>query len=164
MERLEQFPGNFVEKLNFAVQSLSRVWLFETPSPAAFQASLSFTISHSLLKFMFIESVMLSNYLILCHPLFLLPSILSSIRVFSSESALWIRRPKYWSFSFIISPSNEFAGLFSFRFLKINVKVKNGFFTPLKQQMLQPQWGSSRVPGITGKKKCTSNVSEECGK
>ena len=164
MERLEQFPGNFVEKLNFAVQSLSRVWLFATTGPEAFQASLSFTITRSLLKFMSIESVMLSNYLILCHPLLLLPSIFPSIRVFSSESALCIRWPKYWSFSFIISPANEFSWLFSFRFLKINVKVKSGFFTPLKQQVLQPQWGNSRVPGITGKKKCTSNISEECPK
>ena len=125
----------------------------------------SFPVLHylpRLFKFMSIESVMLPNYLILCHPLLILLSILASIRVFSSESALCIRWPKYWSFSFIISPSNEFSGLFSFRFLKINVKVKNGFFTPLKQQMLQPQWGNSRVPVITGKKKCTSNISEEC--
>ena len=82
---------------------------------AARQASLSFTIPWSLLKLMFIESVMPSNHLILCHPLLLLPSILPSIRVFSSESALPIRWPKYWSFSFSISPSNEYSGLISFR-------------------------------------------------
>ena len=82
---------------------------------AARQASLSFTIPWSLLKLMFIESVMPSNHLILCHPLLLLPSIFPSIRVFSSESALPIRWPKYWSFSFSISPSNEYSGLISFR-------------------------------------------------
>ena len=85
------------------------------PWTAACQASLSFTISQSLLKLMSVESVMPSNYLVLCHPLFLLPSILPSIRVFSSESALHIRWPKYWSFSFSISPSNEYARLISFR-------------------------------------------------
>ena len=94
---------------------LGRVWLFVTPWTAACQASLSFTISQSLLKLMSIESVIPSNHLILCHPLFLLPSIFSSIRVFSSESALLIRGPKYWSFSFSISPSNEYSGLISFR-------------------------------------------------
>ena len=85
------------------------------PWTAACQASLSFTISQSVLKLMSVESVMPSNYLVLCHPLFLLPSTLPSIRVFSSESALHIRWPKYWSFSFSISPSNEYARLISFR-------------------------------------------------
>ena len=85
--------------------SLSRVQLFETPWTVAHQASLSFTISQSLLKFMLIESVMLSNHLILCRLLLLLPSVFPSIRVFSSESAPHIRWPKYWSFS--INPSNE---------------------------------------------------------
>ena len=98
-----------------SVQSLSRVRLFATPWTAACQASLSFTNSQSLLELMFIESVMPSNHLILCRPLLLLPSILPSIRVFSNESALRIRRPKDWSFSFNISPSNEYLGLFSFR-------------------------------------------------
>ena len=84
-----------------------------TPWTAACQASLSFTISWSLLKLMSIKSVMPSNHLILCHPLLLLPSIFPSIRVFSNELALRIRRPKYWSFSF--SPSNEYSGLISFR-------------------------------------------------
>ena len=97
-----------------SVQSLRRVWLFVTPWPAAHQASLSITNSRSLLKFMSIKSVMPSNHLILCHPL-LLPSIFPSIRVFSSESVLHIKWPKYWSFNFSISPSNEYSGLISFR-------------------------------------------------
>ena len=90
-----------------SVQSLSRVWLFATPWTAACQASLSITNSQSLPKSMSIESVMPSNHLILCCPLLLLPSIFPSIRVFSNESALCIRWPNYWSFSFNISPSNE---------------------------------------------------------
>ena len=86
-----------------------------TPWTAAHEASLPITSSGSLLKLMSIKSVMPSNYLILCHPLFLLPSIIPSIRVFSNESALRIRWPKYWSFSFNISLSNEYSGLISFR-------------------------------------------------
>ena len=97
------------------VQLLSHVWLFVTPWTVPCQASLSFTISWSLLKLISIESVVPSNYLILCHPLLLLPSIFPSIRVFSNESVLCIRWPKYWSFSFSISPSNEYSGLISFR-------------------------------------------------
>ena len=97
-----------------SIQSLSRVWLFVTPWIAAHQASLSITNSWSLLKLMSIEPVMPSNNLILCRPL-LLPSIFPSIRVFSNESVLHIRRPKYWSFSFNISPSNEYSGLIYFR-------------------------------------------------
>ena len=96
-----------------SVQSLSCVQLFVTPWTAAHQASLSITNSRSLLKL--IESVMPSNHLILCRPLLLLPSIFPSIRVFSNESALRIRWPKYWSFSFNISSSNEYSGLISFR-------------------------------------------------
>ena len=96
------------------VQSLSHVWLFVTPWTAAHQASLSITNSQSLLKFMSIESVMPSDHLILCHPLLLLPSIFPSIRIFSNNLALCIRWPKYWSFSFSISPSNEYSGLISF--------------------------------------------------
>ena len=96
------------------VQSLSCVRLFVTPWTAACQASLSITNSWSLLKLMSIELVISSNHLILCQPL-LLPSIFPSIRVFSNESALHIRRPKYWNFSFSISPSNEYSGLISFR-------------------------------------------------
>ena len=99
----------------FVVQSLSCVQLFQTPWTAAHQASLSFTISHSLLKLMSIESVMPSNHFILCHPLLLLPSIFVSIRVFSNESVLPVRWLKYWSFSLSISPSNEYSGLIYFR-------------------------------------------------
>ena len=97
-----------------SVQLLSSIWLFVTPWTAAHQASLSITNSRSLLKLMSIESAMLSNPLILCGPLLLPPSIFPSIRVFS-ESVLHIRWPKYWSFSFSISPSNEYSGLISFR-------------------------------------------------
>ena len=93
-----------------SVQSLSRVRLFTTPWTAAHQASLSIANSQSPPKLMFIESVMLSNHLILCRPLLLPPSIFPSSRVFSNESALCIRWPKYWSFSFNISPSNEIPG------------------------------------------------------
>ena len=98
-----------------SVQSFSHVQLFVIPGTAACQASLSFTISQSLLKLLSIESVMPSNHLILCHPLLLLPSIFPNIGVFSNESALRIRWPKDWSFSFSISPSNEYLGLISFR-------------------------------------------------
>ena len=97
------------------VQSLSHFQLFETPWTAACQAPLSFTISWSLLKFMSIELVMIYNYLIFCHLLFLLPSIFPSISIFSNELALSIRRPKLWNFSFSNSPSNEYSGLISFR-------------------------------------------------
>ena len=98
-----------------SVQLLSRVQLFATPRTAACQASQSIINSWSLLKLMSIESVMPSNHLILCHPLLLPPSIFPNIRVFSNESALHIRWPKYRSFSFNISPSNEYSGLISFR-------------------------------------------------
>ena len=106
------------ESLNFifsSVQSLSRVWLFVIPWTAACQVSLSIANSRSLLKLMSIESVMPSNHLILCHPLLLLPSIFPSIKVFSNESALCIRWPKYWSCSFNISSSREHSGLIYFR-------------------------------------------------
>ena len=95
---------------------LSHVWLFVTSWTVAHQNSLSFTIFQSLFKLMSIESMMLSNRLILCHPVILLPLIFPSIRVFSNKSALCIRWPEYWSFSFSISPSNEHSGLISFRF------------------------------------------------
>ena len=98
-----------------SVQSLSRVQLFATPWTAARQTSLSNTNFWSLLKLMPIESAMLSNHLILCCPFLLLPSIFPSIRVFSNESVLYIRWPKYWSFSFNISPSNAYSGWISFR-------------------------------------------------
>ena len=103
-------------KVQFSsVQLLSRVQLFVTPRITASQASLSITNSQSLPKFMPIELVMLSNHLILRHPLLLLPSIFPNIRVFSNESALLSRWPKYWNFSFNISPCNEYSGLISFR-------------------------------------------------
>ena len=102
--------------LNFSsVQSLSRVRLFATPWTAAHQASLSINNSRSLLKLTSIEPAMPSNHSILCRPLLLLPSIFPSIKVFSNESVLHIMWPKYWSFSFNISPSNEYSGLISFR-------------------------------------------------
>ena len=97
------------------VQLLSRVQLFVTPWTAARQASLSITNSRSLVKLMSIVSAMPSNHLILCHPLLLLPSIFPSVRVLSNESALCIRWPKYWHFSFSISPSHDYLGLISFR-------------------------------------------------
>ena len=110
--------GHFVLGISVqfnSVQLLSCVRLFVTPWTAAHQASWSITNSRSLLKLMSIESVMPSNHLILCCPLLLLPSIFPSMRVFSDESALCIRWPEYWSFSFSISPSNEYSGLISFK-------------------------------------------------
>ena len=98
-----------------SVQSLSRIWLFETPWIAACQASLSITNSRSSPRLTFIESMMPSSHLILCHPLLLSPPIPPSIRVFSNESTLRMRWPKYWSFSFSIIPSKEISGLISFR-------------------------------------------------
>ena len=105
---------NLILQFLSSVQSLSPVWLLTTPWIAARQASLSVTNSQSLLKLMSIESVMPSSHLILC-PLLLLPPVPRSIRVFSSESTLRMRWPKYWSFSFSISPSSEHPGLISFR-------------------------------------------------
>ena len=107
----------FRSPISFSVQSsqLSRVKLFVTPWTVALQASWSITNSWILLKFISIKSVMPSSHLIFCHPFLLLPSIFPSIRVFSNESVLHIRWPKYWSFSFSISPSNEFSELISFR-------------------------------------------------
>ena len=97
------------------LQLLNHVQLFATPQIEAFQAFMPSTISQSLLRFLCTELVMLSNYLILCCPLLPLPSIFPSIRVFSNESTLHIRQPKYWSFSFSISPCNKYSGLISFR-------------------------------------------------
>ena len=111
---IDPYPALSLMSLFSSVQSLSRVQLFATPWTAARQASLSVTNSWRLLKLMSIESVMPSNRLILCCPFLLPPSIFPSIRVFSKESALCIRWPKYWSFSFSISPSNEHSGLISF--------------------------------------------------
>ena len=116
-----------------SVQLLSHVRLFATPWIAAHQASLSFTISWSLLKPMSIESVMPSNHLILCCHLLLLTSIFSSIRVFSSESVLRIRWPKYWRFSFSIRPSNEQPGLISFRMDWLDLLAVQGTLKSLLQ-------------------------------
>ena len=116
-----------------SVQSLSTVRLFATPGTAARQASLFITNSRSLLKLMSIESMMLSNHLILCLPLLLLPSIFPSIRVFSNESILCIRWPKYWSFSFNISPTNEYPGLISFRMDWLDLLAVQGTLKSLLQ-------------------------------
>ena len=116
-----------------SVQSLSRVRFFATPWTAARQASLSVTNSRSSPKLMSIELVMPSNHLILCRPLLLLPSIFPSTRVFSNESALRIRWPKYWSFSFCSSPSNEHQGLISFRMNWLNVFAVQGTLKSLLQ-------------------------------
>ena len=106
---------HFCQYFYIVVQLLSHVWLSAIPWTAAHQASLSFTLSLEFFRFMFIESVRLSNHLILCHPLLLLPSIFPSIRIFSDELALRIRWPQYWSFSFSISASKEYSGFISFR-------------------------------------------------
>ena len=116
-----------------SVPSLSRVRLFATPWTAAHQASLSITNSQSLFKLMSIESVMPSSHLILCHPLLLPPSISPSIRVFSNESVLHIRWPKYWSFSFSISPPNEYSGLISLRMDWLDLLVVQGTLKSLLQ-------------------------------
>ena len=116
-----------------SVQSLSCVQLFATPWTAARQTSLSITNSQSLLKLMSIESVIPSNYFILCHPLLLLPSIFPSIRVFSNESILCIRWPKYWSFSFNFIPSNEQPGLISFRMDWLDLLAVQGTLKSLLQ-------------------------------
>ena len=116
-----------------SVQSLSCVWLFATLCTAACQASLSITNTWSLLNFMSIESGMPSNHLILCHPLLLPPSIFPSIRVFSNEWVLHIRWSKYWSFSFSISPSNEYSGLISFRMDWLDLLAVQGILKSLLQ-------------------------------
>ena len=112
---------------------LTDVRLFATPRTAAHQASLSISNSQSLLKLMSIESVTPSNHLILCRPLLLLPSIFPSIRVFSNESVLHMRWPKYWSFSFSISPSNEYSGLISFRMDWLDLLAVQGTLKSLPQ-------------------------------
>ena len=119
--------------VSFVVQSLSHIWLFVTPWTTECQVSLSFNISWSLPKLKSIESVMPSNHLILCRPLFLPPSISPSIRVFSNESALHVRWPKYWSFSFNISPSNEHPGLISFRMDWLDFPAVQGTLKSLLQ-------------------------------
>ena len=117
-----------------SVQSLSHVQLFATPRTAARQASLYTTNFQSLPKFMSIESVMPSNHLILCPLLLLLPPVFPSIRVFSNESTLRMRWPKYWSFSFNISPSNEHPGLISFRMDCLDLLAVQGILKSLLQQ------------------------------
>ena len=115
------------------MQSLNCIRLFATPWTAARQASLSVSNSRSPLKLMSIESVMTSNHLILCHPLLLLPSIFPIIRVLSNELTLWIRWPKYWSFSFSISPSNEYSGLITFRIDWLDLLAVQGTLKSLLQ-------------------------------
>ena len=120
-----------------SVQWLSCVRLFATPWTAACQASVSITNSWSLPKLMSIESVMPANHLILCCPLLLLPSIFPSIMIFSNESALCIRWPKYWSFSFSISPSNEYSGMISFRMDWLDILAVQGTLKSLLNTTVQ---------------------------
>ena len=125
---------NMVLPVDFSsVQSHSRVWFFVTPWTAAHQASLSITNCQSLLKLMSIDMGMPSNHLILCRPLLLLPSIFPSIRVFSTESVLHIRWPKYWNFSFSISPPNEYSGLISYRMDCLDLLAVQGTLKSLLQ-------------------------------
>ena len=137
-----------------SVQLLSHVWLFATPWTAAHQASLSITAnSRSLLKLMSFEVVMPSNHLILCCPLLLLPSIFPSIGVFSNESVLHIRWPKYWSFRFSISPSSEYSGLISFRMDLLDLLAVQGSHKSLlqhhssKASISCPGMGDSELEG-----------------
>ena len=125
--------GKRIIYILFHFQSLSCVQLFVTPRTAGLQAYLSFTISQSFHKLMSIEFVMPSNHLILCLPLLILPSIFPSIRVFSNESVLHIRWPKYWSFSCSISPSNEYSGLISFRIDWLDLLAVQGILKNLLQ-------------------------------
>ena len=128
-----EVESEFSHSLARSVQSLSRVRLFATPWIAACQASLSITNSRSLLRLMCLESVMPSSHLILCRPLLLLPGIPPSIRVFSNESTLRMRWPKYWSFSFSISPSKEHPGLISFRMDWLDLLAVQGTLKSLLQ-------------------------------
>ena len=126
--------SNWTEQVvSWLCYSVSIVWLFVTPWTTAHQASLSFTVSWGLLKLMFIELVMPSNHLILCHPLLLLPPIFLSIRVFSNKSALHISWPEYWSFGFSISPSIEYSGLISFTVDWFDLLIAQGILTSLLQ-------------------------------
>ena len=126
-------PSKNVCSVEYSVQSLSRIQLFATPWTAAHQASLSITNSQSLLKLMFIELVMPSNHLIVCHPLLLPPSIFPSIRIFSNESVFHMGWPKYWRFSFSISPSNEYSKLISFRMDWLDLLAVQGTLKSLLQ-------------------------------
>ena len=152
----------FVYCLLFIVQLPSHVCLFGTPWTTAHQACLSITNSQSLLKLMSIESVMPAIQLILCHPLLLLPSIFPSTRVFSNESVLHIRGPNCWSFSFSISPSNEYSGLISFRIDCFDLAVQGSLRSLLQHHSLKASilWLSvffmvqlSYMYKTTGKKK-----------
>ena len=126
--------------MSFVVQSLNHVWLFVTPRTAACQASLSFTISQSLLKLMSIESMMPSNHLILCHSILLLPSIFPSIRVFSNELSFPVRWPKYWSFSFSFRPSNEYSDLTSLGLTGLIFLLPKGLSRVLSNTTAQKHW------------------------
>ena len=136
-----------------SVQLLSHIRLFETPWTAAHQASLSITNSQSLLRLMSIMSMMPSNHLILCHPLLFLPSIFPSIRVFSKESVLHIMGPKCWSFSFSISPSNEYSGLIFFRIDWLDLLAVQGTiesspapqFERISSSILSSLWSGSYI-------------------
>ena len=128
-----------------SVQSLSHFQLLVTPWTAAHQASLSITNSRSLLKLMSIKLVMPFNYLILCCPLLLLPSIFPSIRVFSNKSGLLIRWPKYWSFSFSICPSNEYSGMISFRIDWFDLLAVQGTLKSLLQHNSKHQFFSAQL-------------------
>ena len=129
------FLGIYSNELKTSLQLLSHVWLFVTPWNVARQTSLSITSSRSLLRLMSIELVMSSNHLILCHPLHLLPSIFPSIRVFSNESVLHIRWPRYWSFRFNINPSNEYSGLISFRMDWLDLLAVQGTLKSHRQHL-----------------------------
>ena len=159
------------------VQLPSHLRLFVTPRTATCKSSLYFTVSQSLLRFISIESVTLSNHFIICHPLLLLPSIFPSIRVFSNESALCIRWRKYWSFSFNISPSNEYSGLISFRIDWLDLLAVQGTLKNLLQhhsskasilrhsaffmvQLSHPYVTTGKTTALTTQKLCwQSNVS-----
>ena len=134
LNRLMNLTEHCLPETISSVQSLSHVQLCATPWTAARQASLSITNSQSLIKVMSVELVMPSNHLILCRPLLLLPSIFPSIRVFSNEPALHIRWPKYWSFRFNISPSNEYSELISFRMDWLDLLAVQGTLKSLLQQ------------------------------
>ena len=131
--------GRGVQRRISSIQLLSHVGLFATPWTAKHQASLSITNSQSLFKLRSIESVMPSNHRILCHPLLLLPSVFPTIRVFSNESVLRIRWPKYWSFSFSISPSNEYSELISLRMDSLDLLAVQGTQIVQKHQFFGAQ-------------------------
>ena len=126
-----------LQKSVVIVQSLSHIQLFLTPGTAACQASLSFTIFRSLLKLMSIDSVMPYNHHVLCHTLLFLPSIFPNIRVFSNESVILIRQPKYWSFSFCITPSDEYSELISFRIEWFDLLAVQGTLKSLQHHSLK---------------------------